>query len=373
MKIIGTIVEYNPLHNGHIYALNEIKRQSNADILIAVMSGSFTMRGDLSLFDKFTKTKQALQAGIDIIIELPFTYTIHNSDLFAKHSVTFLNNAKVDEIWIGSESNNPDLFNEAYEAFKLEENQIKIKKLLDEGYSYKQATNQIFSLPSNDLLGYSYYKAIKDLNYNIQLKTIKRLGANYYDETPNIFASAYAIRQDKNLAIKYCPNYIDMSKALDNNILFPYLKYQIQSKNPNQLKELFLVEEGIENKLKTITNFDNIDDFINELTTKRYTKSRIQRILAYVLFNITKKEMNTILKTNPDYIRVLGFSDSGKNYLKKIKKDIKIYTNIKNNICESLDIELKITNILDTIFNTKNIKLEQSKPQLHEKINNSSQ
>lgn len=72
MKIVGTIVEFNPLHNGHCYFIQQVKQQSKADILVAVMSGSFTMRGELSVFDKFTKTKQALQAGIDLVIELPF-------------------------------------------------------------------------------------------------------------------------------------------------------------------------------------------------------------------------------------------------------------------------------------------------------------
>ena len=128
MKIVGTIVEYNPLHNGHIYAINQIKKESNADLLIAVMSTNITMRGDLSLFDKFTKTKQALLAGIDIVIELPICYTIHNSDIFAYNSIHYLNIAKVDEIWIGSESNNPEIFKEAYNEFNKTENQHKIKE-----------------------------------------------------------------------------------------------------------------------------------------------------------------------------------------------------------------------------------------------------
>jgi predicted nucleotidyltransferase len=119
------------------------------------------------------------------------------SDLFAYHSIHLLNLAKVDEVWIGSESNNPYVFEEAYNEFKKEENQNRIKKLMNEGYSYKQATNQIYPLPSNDLLGYSYYKALKEINPTIPLKTIKRVGSTYFDNTPKDFLITNTIIKHK--------------------------------------------------------------------------------------------------------------------------------------------------------------------------------
>ena len=84
MKIVGLITEYNPLHNGHVYHYNQVKEKSGADIIISVTSSSFTMRGDLSLFNKFDKTNQALNMGIDLIIELPLIYTIQRGDIFSK-------------------------------------------------------------------------------------------------------------------------------------------------------------------------------------------------------------------------------------------------------------------------------------------------
>ena len=362
MKIVGTIVEYNPLHNGHVYAINQIKKESQADVVIAVMSSSITMRGELSLFNKFEKTHQALKAGLDLIIELPFCYTVHNSDLFSYHSIYLLNLAKVDEIWIGSESNNPSIYEKAYNEFNKKENQEKIKKLLDIGMSYKQATNEIYALPSNDLLGYSYYKALKQINPNIPLKTIKRVGSTYFDESPKEFASAYAIRNNLSLAKDYCPNFIHIENVLDQEKLFSYLKYQIQTKTTKELTNIFLVEEGIENKLHKVETFDTYNDFISSLVSKRYTKSRIQRMLTYILFNITKKDMDDILNNLPLHIRVLGYTNKGQEYIKTIKKDVKIYTNIKNNIHPSIDIELKVSTILDSIYNTNIKKLEQSKP-----------
>lgn len=366
MKVVGLIVEYNPLHNGHKYHIDKVKKESNADVIIAVMSSSFTMRGELSLFDKFTKTNQALLSGIDIVIELPFILTIQNSDLFAKHAVTLLNLAKVNEIWIGSESNDPKLYDKCYKEFNDEHNQLKIKELLKSGMSYKMATNTIFNLPSNDLLGYSYYKAIKENNYNITLNTIKRVGDNYLDNknTDELYTSALSIRSNLDLLETYTPLYVSNNKdlILDSNKLFTYLKYNILNNNVSNLSKFFFAEEGIENKLYDIIKYNNFDDFISYLTTKRYTSSRIRRFLLYVLFNITKDEANAILNSNIDFIRVLGFNDKGKQYLSSIKKEIKIYTNIKNDLNPILDIELKISKILDMIYNTNIFNQEQNKP-----------
>ena len=109
LKIVGLIVEYNPLHNGHIHHINEVKTKSNADLIVAVMSSSFTMRGDLSLFNKFEKTKQALTSGIDLVIELPLVYSIERADIFSDNAVKILNLLNVNEIWIGSENNDISL------------------------------------------------------------------------------------------------------------------------------------------------------------------------------------------------------------------------------------------------------------------------
>ena len=362
LKIVGTIVEYNPLHNGHAYAISKIKEESKADVIIAVMSGDFTMRGELSLFNKFEKTHQALNIGIDMVIELPFPYTVQNSDLFSEYAIKLLNLCHVNEVWFGSESNNSILYEKYYNAWKDDSNQLKIKELMNTGMSYKMATSTIINLPSNDLLGFSYYKAIKDNNFNMTVHTIQRVGSGYLDENPNIFASAYSIRKDKSLINEYCPKFINQDNIRDTNLLFNHLKYQILNNDISTLKNIFLVEEGIENKLKDIYKYNNLEDFINYLISKRYTRSRIQRILLYVLFNISKDMMHTIKVNEPAFIRVLGYNDTGLTYLKQIKKDVSIYTNIKNNQNDILDITIKISKILDLIYDQNLLSLEQSKP-----------
>ena len=359
MKVVGTIVEYNPIHNGHIYALNEIKRLSQADVLVAVVSGNFTMRGDLSIFDKFEKTRQSLKAGIDIIIELPFVCAVQNADLFAKNAVKLLHLAKVSELWIGSESNNPDLYKECYQDWLNPLSQEKIKKLLELGQSYKEATASIINLPSNDLLGFSYYKAIKEASYPITIHTIKRIGS-YDSLDAKEYASAYAIRNDLSLMKDYCPNYVNPKLIRDSSLLFPYLKYEILSSSAEELKEIFFVEEGLEHRVKEIISYNTFNDFINFLSTKRYTKSRIQRMLFYILFHITKQDLQDV---ELSFLRILGYSSSGKGYLNQIKKEVPIFTNIKEGIHPILDIELKITKILDLVYSTSTLKLEQGKPQ----------
>lgn len=357
MKIVGVIVEYNPLHNGHVYHINEIKKLAKPDLIVAVMSSSFTMRGDLSIYDKFTKTKQALNNGIDIVIELPLALAMHRADIFAKNACLLLSKLNVDEIWIGSEENNIKLYEEYYQKFN-----DNFEYLQDE--SYKKSSAKILPFLSNDILGFSYYKAIIENNLNMKLHTIKREKSNYLDNTPNdnYITSALSIRNNLDLLDKYTPNYVSNNKnILLEDKLFSYIKYKILSTNTNDLKALFFVDEGIENKLYDVINYNNLEDFINYLSGKKYTKTRIKRMLMYILFNIAKNEINKA--NNIDFIRVLGYSNMGKEYLNTIKKDVKIYTNIKNGLSNILDIELKVSKIIDMIYNTNLLYLEQKGPQ----------
>ncbi|MBO5542610.1 MAG: nucleotidyltransferase family protein [Acholeplasmatales bacterium] len=358
MKIVGLIVEYNPLHNGHIHHINEVKAKSNADLLVAVMSSSFTMRGDLSLFNKFEKTKQALTSGIDLVIELPLVYSIERADIFSDNAVKILNLLNVNEIWIGSENNDLSI----YEDYYKKENEIDNKE--DYSNSYKNKSN--IDLLPNDLLGYFYFKSIKNNNFNIELKTIKRINSNYLDEKPSdkFITSSLSIRNDISLLDEYTPKYVSDNKnnILDENSIFKYLKYRILSSDKCELKEIFFVDEGLENKLETIRNYPDLNSFINSLVSKRYTKTRIKRMLVYILLNIKKNDINEIYSNDIDFIRVLGYSDNGKNYLSEIKKSLNIYTNIKEGINKALDIELKASKILDAIYNNDLFKLEQKGP-----------
>lgn len=362
MKIVGIIVEYNPLHNGHLYHFEKIKELENPDLIIAVMSTSITNRGEISLFDKFKKTEQALKLGVDIVVELPLIYACQRADIFALKAVNILNSFNVDKIYIGSEENDIKLYEKAYDL--INKNDELIKEHLNIGLSYKEAISNIINLNPNDMLGYSYFKAIKDNNFNIELKTIKRLSSSYDELTPSNdhITSAKAIRNNIELLKDYTPSFVskDINNILDNNKIFHYLKYSILTKSKDELKNIFFVDEGLENKLYNIKNYNNLDEFINYLTTKRYTKTRIKRMLVYILFNINKASANDALKES--IIRVLGFNNNGKLYLSKIKKELNYFTNIKEGLNQTLDIEFKASKIIDSIYNLDLQTKEQKGP-----------
>lgn len=361
MKKIGIIAEYNPLHSGHIYHFNKIKEENPNSLVILVLSGYFTNRGDLSLFNKFEKTNQALLMGVDIVLELPIIYTLERADLFAYYTTTFLNYLGVDEIVIGSEENNIELYNNALNKFYIN---------YDKSKSLKQNTLDCIPFKPNDLLGFFYYKSIKENNYNIILKTIKRNSSNFNDVTPSndTFASAKAIRCNLDLLDTYTPKYVSDYKnnILDEYKIFNYLKYRILSSSKDELKNIFFVDEGIEAKLKDIYKFSDYNSFINYLSNKKYSISRIKRMLVYILLNVSKMDADNCLTQEINYARILGFNDFGKSYIKTIKKNKNLYTNIKDDISKVFDIELKTAKVLDTIFNTNFVLEEQKGPKIKE-------
>lgn len=366
MKIIGIIVEYNPLHNGHVH---HFKSLPEADLKIAVMSGNLVNRGEISTFNKFDKASLALQMGVDLIIELPSVFTIQSGDIFAKRAVEILSYAGVSEIYIGSETNNIELYDKYMNVMEENDYKIRLKKYLDKGLSYKSSSQKALEdlkltpLLPNDTLGLYYYKAIKEGNLNISLKTIQRTN-NYSDiDSSNEIASATSIRLNQDNIKLQVPSYTyELFKEkgfYDNNLIYSYLKVNLLTLD---LSKIFLIEEGFENSLKEAYKYASHKDFLSSLNTKRYSISKIQRIMLCILFNITKDEMDNINKTPISAIRVLGYNSNGKKYLKQIKKDKQIITNIKEGLSNSLDIEMRISKILDIIYNQDLLSLEQKGP-----------
>ena len=142
MNVIGIICEYDPFHNGHKYQIDKIKEQYKDSIIIAIMSSTFTQRGNLSIINKWNKTKCALLNGIDLVIELPYIYSTQSSDLFAHYSIYYLNKLKVDTICFGSESNNKDmLVNNAKIQLNNKDFNLLVQKYMNDGINYPTALN----------------------------------------------------------------------------------------------------------------------------------------------------------------------------------------------------------------------------------------
>lgn len=360
MEIIGIVAEYNPFHNGHLYQIKKIKEKYPDSILVAVVSSTFTQRGTVSILNKWTKTKIALDNHIDIVIELPFVYATQSSDIFAKGAVALLNKLKVTRIIFGTERDN---LNELSLSADIQLNNKEYHKLvklyLSKGLNYPTATNkaledltgQVVTTP-NDLLALSYIKEIKSNNYQIKYENIKRTSSYHGTEINNNITSASNIRKlyQEN---KDIDNLIPYSKEqlykVGMNKFLPLLKYQIFL-NQDNLNKYQTVDEGIEGRIiKYITKSSTYEELINNIKTKRYTYNKISRMLLHILISFTKEEAQNI---NIDYIRLLGFSSNGKHYLNKIKKelDVPLITGYKKNISKVLDIELRTTKIYTLII-----------------------
>ena len=372
MKVIGIVCEYNPFHLGHLYQLNKVKEMYPDSIIIVVCSSNFTQRGDISILNKWDKTRIALEYGVDIFIELPFGYATQSSDIFAKGAIEILNHLKIDTLVFGSESDNDqELINLANIQLNNKEYNNIVKKYLDQGINYPTAlskalsdiTNTIINKP-NDLLGLSYIKEIIKNNYNIIPVTIKRTNDYHSKDINNNIINASLIRKlllEKKDVTNYIPsNTYKYLTSISLDDFYPYLKYQIIN-NSNKLNIYQTVDEGIENRIiKSIYKSSNYNELVMNIKTKRYTYNKINRMLLHILTNFTKEEAQSI---KIDYIRLLGFTNSGQKYLNSIKKDINIpiITRYKPKISKLLDIEFRTNSIYAYITNNYElIELEYS-------------
>ena len=382
MKIIGLIAEYNPFHLGHLYQINKIKEMYPESIIIAIISTNFTQRGDISILNKWNKTKICLDNNIDIVLELPTLYATQSADIFASAALKILNEFKIDTLVFGSETNDiSSLYNLA--NIQLNDNNYDniVKKYLDKGINYPTAmnkalnelTNQDVNKP-NDLLGLSYIKEIIKNNYNIEAISIKRTN-DYHQEklitknqnniinqniiSANLIRKLHLNNEDITPYIKEnTKNYLYSNLSIEK--AYNLLKYKIIT--DKNLNKYLTVDEGIENRLlKYLPKSSTWEELVMNIKTKRYTYNKINRMLIHILLGITKEDNN-----QETYIRILGFNNKGRNYLNKIKKEINlpIYTSYKNNLSNTFDIEFKSTYIYSIITNDQTLitREYQNKP-----------
>ncbi|WP_091022088.1 nucleotidyltransferase [Bacillus sp. UNCCL81] len=395
LRSVGVIVEYNPLHNGHIFHLTSSKKSTNADVVIAVMSGQFLQRGEPAVVPKHVRTKLALQAGADLVIELPYSYSTQHASIFAKGAISILDSLKCDYVCFGSEEGKIETFYELIKQKKQLTSSINtsIRTFLDEGLSYPAAYSTALqknlesskldvSLPNN-ILGIHYLEAIEHFDSRMEGRTIQRIAANYHDEETNhhSIASATAIRKilkgDNQSISNFVPSftkdsieeYINEYGALHSwNEYLPFLKYKLMTSTKEELEEIYEAVEGLERRvLHSVLNCLNFEELMTSIKTKRYTWTRIQRLLTHILTNTSKKEIASILeKDRVPYIRLLGMSSMGKTYLNTKKKliDLPIYTTINQQNQKELSTDLKATHTYASMLSLDNqqklIKTEYS-------------
>lgn len=331
MKKVGVIAEYNPFHNGHIYHLNKVKEMFPDSYLILVLIGNFTQRGEISVINKWDKTKIALNYGYDLVVELPFLFATQSASFYAKGAVEILTKLDCDYLVFGSELNDVKTFEDIVNTtYKNKNYESLVKKYVDKGNNYplacslalKDLTGKLIDKP-NDVLALEYIRCIKLLNSKIKPISIKRTNDYHEEDINKKITSATSIRRNltdakkiKNTMPKDSMSFIS---DINHNKYFDLIKYQIVSSD--NLNDYLDVDEGIENKLKkVISNSNNLNELILNVKSKRYSYNKIQRMVLHIVCKIKKEDNN--LKLN--YIRVLGISHNGNKILKNVKSKINI-------------------------------------------------
>lgn len=387
MKVLGIIAEYNPMHTGHIYHISKAKEITGCDTVIVIMSGSFTQQGNIAIINKFERAKQAIQNGVDLVIEIPSAFASSDAGNFAYKSVSILNDLNVDAICFGAETDNIERLKLISETLIYKDKEIwnEIKNELKKGISFAKARNNSLNkflneddiniiLSPNNILALEYLKTLKVLNSNIIPFAIHRKSNFNSHILENCYTSSTSIRKalenkcNLNDIQKYIPEnvskYLKNNKIIFNNDFFEILKYKIISMNENDLKEINGVSEGIENKLKKeICNSYSYDEFLFKIKSKRYELSKIKRILVNILLNISKDDFKLLKENNSNYAHILAFNHDKKDLLSHISNtsNIPVISSLNNKTLSylnkyqklSLDIDIYASNIYSMLINQK--------------------
>lgn len=366
-KILGVISEYNPMHNGHLYHLKESIKVVQPDFSVCIMSGNFMERGDTAIISKWARTKAALKSGFDMVIELPTVYSISSAENFASGAIKILNLLGDDiTLSFGSECGDVKVLSD-FAKILLDEPPEYVTMLrheLAKGLPFPKARENALLLYLNDIrksahvlsepnniLGIEYLKQIQKTNNKIKAISIKRIGAGYNStSTSSEYSSATAIREllmTQKSVKKFMPTIsyeiLKEECSLGNFVLGlsefeKEILYKIRSMSIKELSKVPDVSEGLEYKIKEAANSCNkLDDLIFMIKSKRYTLTRIHRILLYILLGINETDYSNSKRITP-YIRVLGVSQSGKHLLSELS------INKKNNIITSVKEFLDTSN-----------------------------
>lgn len=353
MRATGVVVEHNPFHNGHLYHIKESRKNTGADVVIAVMSGNFLQRGEPALVDKWSRTKMALQGGVDIVIELPYVFATAQASDFAKGSIALLEAAGCTDFCFGSEQGSIEPFINTYDLItsQQESYQQSINQFMKTGMSYPKALNEAYAdlikgynqsfvdlSQPNNILGYHYIEAAYHLQASIKPVTIQRIVSGYHDDVlpGQTIASATGIRKvifnDQGISdlTPLLPkaslqNIVEWQSKIGSfgswQHFYPYLRFQIIRSSIEQLASYAEVTEGIEYLLKEAAQKSNtFENFMEVVKSKRYTWTRIQRMLTHIYTGFTWDDLKQA--SSPSYLRLLGMTEMGQRYLNEHKKNL---------------------------------------------------
>ncbi len=344
MKTVAIISEYNPFHNGHLYQIEKIREHFGADTaIIAIMSSNFTQRGEIAIMDKWARAESAVRCGVNLVLELPFPYSMSSAEFFARSGVYIANAlGVVDVLAFGSESGDLSILEKTADNLSSLEIDKEISRLTSEKDSMgfaeirEMAYKNVYGCnapisSANNILSVEYIKALRSFGSTITPFTIKRTGTDYNCESiaEGKIQSATAIRKSfhSNVsAYDYVPkDVVDcISKEqkegafpCDGEALFPAAMASFTLNFTNDACDIHDVSGGLYNRLKNKSlEATSINSLVELTSTKKYTTARIRRGIWYSLLGVTSSDVRAL----PEYTQVLGLDKTGQALLKRIKK-----------------------------------------------------
>ncbi len=367
MRVAGIIAEYNPFHNGHLYHLEQTRKKTGADFVVAVMSGSFVQRGEPALADKWYRSRMAVLAGVDLVLELPFAFACNHSGLFARGGVELLEGlGVVTHLVFGAET--PDLASlERIAAITAQEEapyRNALQAAAEEGVPYAAARQRgveaaggkalgaLMQTPNN-ILAIEYLRWLLLQKSSIEPVLLPRKGPGYHQQLPwraddgeRSMASATGIRAmlrsgeaieeyvpETSLSILKEPGRLVSFSDLTPLVFYRILQQGISGKEGMELSEIYAAGEGLENRIrKLLGTSPDLEALVRRVKSRRYAEARIKRLLIQALVGLTRERMDRILAERQRYARVLAFNDQGQELLSWIRRrkaaDLPVITNI---------------------------------------------
>ncbi len=388
LKAAGITAEYNPLHNGHLYHIEETRRITGCDAVVVAMSGDYVQRGEPALMDKWLRTEHALKCGADLVIEIPVLFCLGNAGQYAGAAVRILEaTGMVSHISFGSESGDADALIRIAHTLRDNEAEIEavVKSFRNKGFSYPAARALAYSEvrsaikgtdpdtdpeikndirildKANDILGIEYIKAMK----SAEPVVIHREGAGYGDPYNEriVYQSSSAIRAQTFSGEDLC-RYVPECTAIslkechltgpDRDRWFDILRYAVLSADKETIEDCPSGGEGLASLMKTNTgSAESWSAFIRRIKSKRYTYTRLSRLCMQLVLAISRSKYNI---ESPEYIRVLGFNEKGRELLAEMRTEetstLTVIINVNKNTAE---LNLEAERLLDLDIHSADI------------------
>lgn len=348
MHAVGLVTEYNPFHNGHRYHLSQARELTHAEVVVAVMSGNFTQRGEPTLLDKWQRAQAALTNGVDLVVELPIFMAVQPAHRFAAGALELLAALGVDDVVFGAEHPKWDFkqlvaAEQNFTASSFSQYNATFATQFNE--QLKDQTGLSLTDP-NDILSFGYYKAQINERLPLRLHPIQRRGSQYHDERiEGKIASASAIRQvvlehgdfKQAVPVQTAQQLQKLQQVPSWDAMYPMLRNQLIQAPVEQLAQIYQMAEGLEYRMKDAAQRNlSFAGFMKAVKTKRYTYAHLLRVYLYTILQLTESQVSDHLKR--PYLHVLGFNERGRDYLHSIKKQVELplLTKIDQNLRDDL-------------------------------------